>query len=147
MDISKMKNGLDKGEKMAELKKETSCGCIITKNNKVLLVYEKRGNFWGFPKGHMEEGETEIETALREVKEEVGIDVKINPEKRYPINYIIGNEIDKTTVLYLATPITEDVVMQEAEIENFKWCSYEEALETLKFDNLKELFKEVMKEL
>lgn len=132
---------------MAELKKETSCGCIITKNNKVLLVYEKRGNFWGFPKGHMEEGETEIETALREVKEEVGIDVKINPEKRYPINYIIGNEIDKTTVLYLATPITEDVVMQEAEIENFKWCSYEEALETLKFDNLKELFKEVMKEL
>ena len=132
---------------MAELKKETSCGCIITKNNKVLLVYEKRGNFWGFPKGHMEEGETEIETALREVKEEVGIDVKINPEKRYPINYIIGNEIDKTTVLYLATPITEDVVMQEAEIENLKWCSYEEALETLKFDNLKELFKEVMKEL
>lgn len=132
---------------MAELKKETSCGCIITKNNKVLLVYEKRGNFWGFPKGHMEEGETEIETALREVKEEVGIDVKINPEKRYAINYIIGNEIDKTTVLYLATPITEDVVMQEAEIENFKWCSYEEALETLKFDNLKELFKEVMKEL
>lgn len=142
-----MKNGLDKGEKMAELKKETSCGCIITKNNKVLLVYEKRGNFWGFPKGHMEEGETEIETALREVKEEVGIDVKINPEKRYPINYIIGNEIDKTTVLYLATPITEDVVMQEAEIENFKWCSYEEALETLTFDNWKELFKEVMKEL
>lgn len=132
---------------MAELKKETSCGCIITKNNKVLLVYEKRGNFWGFPKGHMEEGETEIETALREVKEEVGIDVKINPEKRYPINYIIGNEIDKTTVLYLATPITEDVVMQEAEIENFKWCSYEEALETLTFDNWKELFKEVMKEL
>lgn len=132
---------------MAELKKETSCGCIIIKNNKVLLVYEKRGNFWGFPKGHMEEGETEIETALREVKEEVGIDVKINPEKRYPINYIIGNEIDKTTVLYLATPITEDVVMQEAEIENFKWCSYEEALETLTFDNWKELFKEVMKEL
>lgn len=132
---------------MAELKKETSCGCIITKNNKVLLVYEKRGNFWGFPKGHMEEGETEIETALREVKEEVGIDVKINPEKRYAINYIIGNEIDKTTVLYLATPITEDVVMQEAEIENFKWCSYEEALETLTFDNWKELFKEVMKEL
>ena len=132
---------------MAELKKEKSCGCIITKNNKVLLVYEKRRNFWGFPKGHMEEGETEIETALREVKEEVGIDVKINPEKRYSINYIIRNEIDKTTVLYLATPITEDVVMQEAEIENFKWCSYEEALETLTFDNLKELFKEVMKEL
>ena len=63
------------------LKKEKSCGCIIIKDNKVLLVYEKRRNFWGFPKGHMEDGENEIETALREVKEEVGLDVEINIEK------------------------------------------------------------------
>ena len=71
---------------MAELKKETSCGCIITKNNKVLLVYEKRGNFWGFPKGHMEAGETEIDTAKREVKEEVGMEVDIDTSKRYELN-------------------------------------------------------------
>ena len=34
-----------------DLKKEKSCGCIIIKNGKVLLVYEKNRNFWGFPKG------------------------------------------------------------------------------------------------
>ena len=67
-----------------ELRKEKCCGCIIIENNKVLLVYEKNRNFWGFPKGHMEKGENEIETALREVKEEVGLDVEIiDKERRY----------------------------------------------------------------
>ncbi len=129
------------------LKKEKSCGCIIIKDNKVLLVYEKRRNFWGFPKGHMEDGENEIETALREVKEEVGLDVEINIEKRYVLNYIIREEIDKTTVLYLATPKNEKIIMQESEIENVRWCNFDEALNVLTFDNWKELFKEVIKDL
>lgn len=131
-----------------ELKKEKCCGCIIIENNKVLLVYEKNGNFWGFPKGHMEKGENEIETALREVKEEVGLDVEIiDKEKRYILNYIIRDEIDKTTVLYLAIPKNKEIVMQESEIEKVKWCDFEEALETLTFDNSKEVFKKVINDL
>ena len=124
-----------------ELKKEKSCGCIIIKDNKVLLVYEKRRNFWGFPKGHVEEGENELETAAREVKEEVGLDVEIDESKRYVLNYIIREEIDKTTVLYLAKPKSEEIVMQESEIENVKWCEFEDALELLTFDNWIEMFK------
>lgn len=131
-----------------ELKKEKCCGCIIIENNKVLLVYEKNGNFWGFPKGHMEKGENEIETALREVKEEVGLDVEIiDKEKRYILNYIIRDEIDKTIVLYLAIPKNKEIVMQESEIEKVKWCDFEEALETLTFDNSKEVFKKVINDL
>ena len=131
-----------------ELKKEKCCGCIIIENNKVLLVYEKNGNFWGFPKGHMEKGENEIETALREVKEEVGLDVEIiDKERRYILNYIIRDEIDKTTVLYLAIPKNKEIVMQESEIEKVKWCDFEEALETLTFDNSKEVFKKVINDL
>lgn len=131
-----------------ELRKEKCCGCIIIENNKVLLVYEKNGNFWGFPKGHMEKGENEIETALREVKEEVGLDVEIiDKEKRYILNYIIRDEIDKTTVLYLAIPKNKEIVMQESEIEKVKWCDFEEALETLTFDNSKEVFKKVINDL
>ena len=131
-----------------ELKKEKCCGCIIIENNKVLLVYEKNRNFWGFPKGHMEKGENEIETALREVKEEVGLDVEIiDKEKRYILNYIIRDEIDKTTVLYLAIPKNKEIVMQESEIEKVKWCDFEEALETLTFDNSKEVFKKVINNL
>lgn len=131
-----------------KLRKEKCCGCIIIENNKVLLVYEKNGNFWGFPKGHMEKGENEIETALREVKEEVGLDVEIiDKEKRYILNYIIRDEIDKTTVLYLAIPKNKEIVMQESEIEKVKWCDFEEALETLTFDNSKEVFKKVINDL
>ncbi len=131
-----------------ELRKEKCCGCIIIENNKVLLVYEKNRNFWGFPKGHMEKGENEIETALREVKEEVGLDVEIiDKEKRYILNYIIRDEIDKTTVLYLAIPKNKEIVMQESEIEKVKWCDFEEASETLTFDNSKEVFKKVINDL
>lgn len=130
-----------------ELKKEKSCGCIIINNGKVLLVYEKNRNFWGFPKGHMEEGETEIETALREVKEEVGLDVEIDLEKRYTLNYIIRDEIDKTTVLYIAKTKNEEIVMQENEIENAKWCSFEEAIDTLTFEDWKEMFRNVIEDI
>ena len=129
------------------LKKEKSCGCIIIKDQKVLLVYEKNRNFWGFPKGHMEDGETEIETALREVKEEVGLDVEIDKKRRYTLNYVIGNEIDKTTVLYIAKAKNEKIIMQESEIENTKWCSFEEALNTLTFDDWKEMFKKVIDDI
>ena len=96
----------------------------------------------------MEKGENEIETALREVKEEVGLDVEIiDKEKRYILNYIIRDEIDKTTVLYLAIPKNKEIVMQKSEIEKVKWCDFEEALETLTFDNSKEVFKKVINDL
>ena len=130
-----------------KLKKEKSCGCIILKNKKVLLVYEKNRNFWGFPKGHMENGETEIETALREVKEEVGLDVEIDKDRRYTLNYIIRDEIDKTTILYIAKAKNDEIIIQENEIENIRWCSFEEALNTLTFDNWKEMFKKVIEDL
>lgn len=134
-------------ESVMELRKEKSCGCIIVKDKRVLLVYEKNRNFWGFPKGHVEKGENEIETALREVKEEVGLDVEIDKEKRYTLNYIINDEIDKTTVLYIATPTSENLKRQESEIEEIKWCDFDEALTTLTFDNWKELFKQVMEDI
>lgn len=127
--------------------KEKSCGCIIIKNSKVLLVYEKNRNFWGFPKGHMENEENEIETARREVKEEVGLEVEIDEEKRYILNYIIRDEIDKTTVLYVARPKNEKIIVQESEIENAKWCSFEEALNTLTFDNCKKMFRKVINDI
>ena len=52
--------------------REKSCGCIIINKNKVLLIKQTKGH-WGFPKGHVEKDETEIETAIREVKEETNI--------------------------------------------------------------------------
>ena len=43
------------------MKHEKSCGAVIIKNNKVLVLQQVAGH-WGFPKGHVEKGETEVET-------------------------------------------------------------------------------------
>ena len=120
--------------------KEKSCGCIIINdNNEVLLVYEKGRNFWGFPKGHVEKGETEIETALREVKEEVNLDVKIFKDHRYETNYSFDN-IEKTVVFFKAKPLDTKVSKQESEIEKYKWCSYDEAIKLITYDDLRNIF-------
>jgi len=54
------------------------CGIILfnEKEQKYFLVYGRKSNKWGFPKGHMESGETEKETALREFYEETGFELK-----------------------------------------------------------------------
>ena len=130
-----------------ELKKEKSCGCVIIENNKVLLILQQNDVYWGFPKGHMENEETEIETAKREVKEEVGLDVKIDENKRYVANYIVRDEIDKTSVFYIATPIGGKIQKQDSEVKEVKWCTFEEALELITFDNLKEVLKKVMEDI
>ena len=128
--------------------KEKSCGCIIIKDNKVLLVCEKRrNNFWGFPKGHIEHDETEVETAKREVQEEVGLNVEIDESKRYEIKYIIDDKIEKTAVFYLAKALSDEITKQEVEIADVKWCEFYEALDVLTYDNTKELFRKVIEDI
>ena len=128
------------------MKKETSCGCIIFNGEKVLLVYEKRRDFWDFPKGHMEPGETELETAHREVREEVGIEVEIDEKRRYTLSYNIRDEIDKTVVLYAARPMAEHLTLQESEIENAKWCDPDEAVTLLTFEAWKDVLRQALKD-
>ena len=48
----------------------------------------------------------------------------------------INNEIEKTTVIYLAEPLNDKITMQENEIESIKWCTFEETINILTFDNL-----------
>ena len=128
--------------------KEKSCGCIIIKDNKVLLVCEKRrNNFWGFPKGHIEHYETEVETAKREVQEEVGLNVEIDESKRYEIKYIVDDRIEKTAVFYVAKATSEEITKQEVEIADVKWCEFYEALDLLTYDNTKDLLKQVIEDI
>lgn len=61
--------------------REKSCGAVVYKEDngelKFLLVYQNNGHY-SFPKGHMEEGETELETTIREIKEETNLDVDVD---------------------------------------------------------------------
>ncbi len=129
------------------MKKEKAAGCIIIKEGKVLLILQKDGNFWGFPKGHLEEGETEIEAAKRETLEETGLEVEIDASKRYETNYIVRDEIDKTSVFYLAKVKAGRLKKQEEEVEEIKWFDLKEAIEKITYDNLKEIFKQALEDI
>ena len=124
---------------------EKSCGCIIINDGKVLLVKHNIGH-WDFPKGHVEEGETEEETARREVKEETNLDVEIDISKRYINEYYTDKGNHKTVVLFVAKKIGGEEKNQE-EINELKWIPLQDAIDVITYDNTKELFKKVLQEL
>ncbi len=130
---------------MNNSKKEKSCGCIIIEKNKVLLIQQTEGH-WGFPKGHVENNETEIETAKREVKEETNLDVEINQNKRYEIEYITETGAYKQVIFFLAKKISGNEKYQESEIKAMKWLTFEDALKTITYNNTKELLNKILKE-
>ena len=122
------------------MRNEKSCGAIILNDNKVLLIEQKSG-VYGFPKGHMENTETEVETTLREIKEETNLDIEINDKYRYALSYIQKGIINKEVVYFLAKLKGEsNIVKQEKEINNIFWADIEEVENTLSFDNLKEVW-------
>ena len=129
-----------------EQKIEISCGCIIIENEKVLLIYDNNNN-WGFPKGHMEEGETEVETAKRETKEETHIDVSVDESKRYEIEYVTNKKVNRKVVYFLARKLNGKEIPQHGEVDAIKWFSIDEALETLKYDNVKEVLRKVAEDI
>ncbi len=130
---------------MNNLKKEKSCGCIIIEQDKVLLIQQIDGG-WGFPKGHIEIGETEIGTALREVKEETNLDVEIDENKRYTMEYFTDKGTLKQVVLFIAKKINGNEKYQESEIKSMKWMTFDDAIKTINYDNTRDLFKKVLKD-
>ncbi len=128
------------------MKREVSCGCIIIKDDKVLLVQNIKGKHWSFPKGHMEDGETEKETAIREVKEETNIDVKIIDDKKYTITYRPNPNVIKDVHFFSARPVNKEYRRQEKEISIVEYFTFKDALELITHDDLKELFKQFLKE-
>ena len=129
------------------MKKEKSCGCIVfNEKNQILLVHQNTGH-WGLPKGHVEPGETEIQTAKREVKEETNIDVELNEKFRYTMVYNPKEDVEKEVVFFIAKSINNKQIAQLKEISEVKWFEFDKAIETITYDNSKELLKKVRKDL
>lgn len=124
---------------------EKSCGAIIFNEGKVLVVKQTSG-FYGFPKGHIEIGETEKETAIREVKEETGLDIKIISDKRYTQSYIVKENVHKDVVFFIAKLENNNEKRQVEEIEEILWIDINEVENILTYDSLKELWKEAKKD-
>lgn len=122
------------------MKYEKSCGTITLKDNKVLLVTQI-SNICGFPKGHIENDETEMEAAIRETKEETNVSVRVDSNYRYLINYVVNGDINKDVVYFLASVENDDqLIKQEEEIAKVEWVDIDKVRDYLTFDNLKELW-------
>ena len=144
--------------------REKSAGAIIFRkedgiNYYLLLHYTpsgkgKRGQ-WGFAKGHVEQGETEIQTAKREIFEETGIkDLKFIPGfkrlEKYFFKKSYGLEgearkkapwVFKLVVFFLAETKSKEVKISDEHI-GFVWLPIAEAIKKTTFKNSKELLKE-----
>ena len=126
---------------------EKSCGVILLNSNKVLLLQHPdttTSGHWDFPKGHVEKGEDELQTALRELKEETGIDnIKIVDDFNHHISYTFfrDNETILKEVLFFLGITNHEKVIISSEHQNFVWLQYESAYERLTYDNAKKTLK------
>jgi 8-oxo-dGTP pyrophosphatase MutT (NUDIX family) len=133
------------------LRHEKSCGAIIFRKVRgkyaVLLIKNRYVDFWSFPKGHVEEGENEYQTAIREVKEETGIDIKIENGFRMESNYFIGKKknTEKKVVYFTSLTTRAYVEAQKEEISSFKWFYEDEFPQELSFENDRLIFAEALK--
>ena len=122
---------------------EHSCGAVVFRRindeYRFLLIKNRRSNHWGFPKGHMERGETREETAVREVLEETGVHIHIFSDFSFESRYKIGSKIEKRVDVFLASTEDTQTVIQKEEIEDYIWLRFPEALATLRFENDKEI--------
>ena len=126
---------------------EKACGGIIVKDGKVLMVRQVKG-FIGFPKGHTEKGETEIQTAIREIKEETNVDVILDETKSYRIYYSPKKDVNKEVVYFLGT-VKDDInpIPQEGEVTEILWTDIDKVEDNLSFDNIKDMWKKVLKDM
>ena len=126
------------------MRMEKSCGAVIFREKdykkQVLLIRHVNGEHWAFPKGHVEKGETEEQTALREILEETGLTVKLDNRYRQVVSYSPRKDVMKD-VVYFVAHATEDsyAVAQESEISLIKWVDMHTAVEYVSFDNDKKI--------
>lgn len=128
---------------------EKSCGAIIfTRANdeiKFVLVQQMEG-FYGFPKGHAEFGETEKETALREIFEEVHLTPTIIDGFVTIDEHAIPNKKDviKKVVYFLAEYENQKIIFQKDELLSASLVSYDEAMNMLTYESSKRILTEAI---
>lgn len=125
---------------------ESSCGAVVFREEngktKYLLIRNRRSAHWGFPKGHIEPGESDEETAIREVLEETGLRIEILPGFVRKSNYTIQGKIEKNVSIFLARTADTRYKLQVEEIEECGWFDYNDALKTLNYENDKMILNE-----
>ena len=112
---------------------------IFSKENpdKILVLYQEKHDDFSLPKGHLEAGETLKQCAIREIKEETGLDIEILSDLDV-VHYTNKNDGNVETTYYIARSLDDNAVQTEDGGSIF-WLTIDQALEKLSYENLRQL--------
>lgn len=129
------------------MKREFSAGGIVFNNDgQVLLTKHSQNKHWSFPKGWIEQGQTSKEAAVREVREEGGVEAEIIKklgDSKY-VYTLHGEKIFKVVVYFLMKYVSGDPKDHDWEVEEAGWYEVDEALKQLTFSQDRELLKKAL---
>lgn len=131
------------------MKQEKSCGaiCYLYENGQplILVIRHRYGGHWAFPKGHVEAGETEEQTAMREVREETGARIDIVSGYREVTSYSPARGVMKDVVLFAAHITGGMLRPQPEEVRTVKLLPYEQAMRRLTYPADRDLLEKAKK--
>ena len=132
------------------MKYEKSCGAVIFRKDRdwnVLLIRHTKGRHISFPKGHMEAGETESQTAEREILEETGLRVRVDRRYRAENRYNIRPDTQKLVVIFAAVTDQAEITPQPEEIAEAFWLPVDQALERLTYERDRKIMRDAFEHL
>lgn len=129
---------------------EVSSGAVVftRKDNEIYFVIVKSlEGYYGFPKGHIEGNETEEETALREIYEEIGVRPQILAGFRTTDEHTIPvkKDVIKRIIYFVAEYDNQQLRYQKEELEGAYLMTYEEAMDVFQFESLRRILNEAKK--
>ncbi len=124
------------------MRREHSAGLIPFRERdgrrEYLLMRDRK--YWSFPKGHLEPGETELDAAGREAREEMGLSAaEVVPGFRRELRYPLPEGGAEKLAVYFPARCPEDVNLAPAEAVEVRWASLAEALPLLGFDETRQM--------
>lgn len=119
------------------MKKEKSCGAVVYRwteqGLEILVEYMAKGHV-SIPKGHVELGETEEQTALREIREETALRVQLDTGFRRVVSYSPAPGVEKDVIFFVAELAGDATISeQECEVSRAVFLPAEEAMAAMTY--------------
>ena len=126
------------------MSKEKSCGAVVftRRGDEILyVIVQEASEAYSFPKGHVEGNETEIQTAVREIREETGLLPVFLPGFRETDEYdpVEKPGTHKQVVYFLAEYNGEPLIQRQGEIRKILLLSYAEAMQCFQHEGTKRI--------
>ncbi len=131
------------------MKREFSAGVIVYHNEivndrpvRMYLLLNYRRGYWDLPKGKLEKGETNKQAAIRELKEETGLEASIAEGFEQSLSYMFkdpsGELVHKTVTFFVGKSSTKEVTLSYEHL-SYKWLPFKEAVEELTYVNAQQM--------